>query len=291
MFPFSLVSVGFSALIVLVVLVLVAAGIYWAIRSKLVRHRPHNQPDSSRRQANKTVIVCAGDSITHGVVSANYVDMVETALPADQFQVFNAGINADLTYTLLRRLDTIIALQPDVVTVLIGTNDINATLGADNLKQYRSLNRISPDDLPSFETYQANYRTLVHRLKTETSAQIALLSLPVMSEDLSEEANLRADRYSAFVRQLAETENLTYLPVRERMVDWLRQHPKPLKYSYDAHYPMMTRGILKNQLLGRSWDQVCADIGQDLTYDQLHLNTRGAGMIAELVTGFINLNR
>lgn len=287
MFLFSLLSVGLSVLIVLVVMILVAAGIYWAIRSKVVRHRPLNQPDPTRRQANKKVIVCAGDSITHGVVSANYVDMVETALPADQFQVFNAGINADLTYTLLRRLDAIIALQPDLITVLIGTNDINATLGADNLKQYRSLKRIGPDDNPSFESYQVNYQVIVKRLKTETSARIALLSLPVMSEDLSEDANLRADRYSAFIRNLAETENLTYLPVRERMVDWIQQHPKPVKYPYDAHYPMMTRGILKNQLLGRSWDQVCADVGQDLTYDQLHLNTRGADMIADLVAGFI----
>lgn len=266
---------------------LVAYGLYWRIRRRVIHHRPPNQPDPTRREEGKTAVVCAGDSITHGIVSANYVDMLERWLPAAQFQFFNAGINADLSYTLLRRLDTIIQVRPDIITVLIGTNDVNATLSSEAVKLYRKISRLQPDEHPSFATYQANYKAIVHRLKTETSAQIALVSLPVMSEDLTNEANQRADQYSAFIKDLAQAEGLVYLPVRERMKDWLLRHPKPLRYAYKDHYRMMNIAVAKNQLLGHSWDKLSVQVGQDLTFDHLHLNSRGAALIATLIEPFL----
>lgn len=277
-------------IIFLLVILLIAAflyGFYSRIKNWLLRHLPANQPDAAKRQANKTVVVCAGDSITHGIVSVNYVDMLEQKLPAGQFQFFNAGINSDLSYTLLRRLDAIIVVQPDVITILIGTNDINAALIPQALKRYQETNRVQPDDEPSFATYQANYRAIVQRLKTETSARIALLSLPPMSEDLANEVNQRADQYSQFVKELAQTENLTYLPVRETMTDWIQEHPKPIRYPYSKQYSLMTAAVLKNTVLGHSWDRISTDVGQDLTFDHLHLNTRGATMIAALIESFI----
>lgn len=277
-------------LIVLLLLVAFLYGFYASLRNKLIRHLPANHPNASHRQANKTVVVCAGDSITHGIVSANYVDMLEQKLPADQFQFFNAGINADLSYTLLRRLDAIIAVKPDLITILIGTNDINAALIPQALKRYQEIKRIQPDDQPSFSTYQANYRAIVQRLKTETTARIALLSLPMMSEDLDNEVNQRADQYSQFVKELAQKEGLTYLSVRETMTDWIRQHPKKLRYPYSKQYLLMNAALLKNAVMGHSWDRISTDVGQDLTFDHLHLNNRGAAMIASLIEPFILKN-
>lgn len=290
-----LASVGQTILLAgvgLIVLLAVGAfSVYMSIRNRVIQHRPANSPNPAKRQADKTVVVCAGDSITHGVISANYVDQLERELPASDYQLFNAGINADLSYTLLRRLDAVIAVNPGVVTILIGTNDINATISADSAKLYRKLERILPGDAPSFETYQKNYRTIVRRLKAETTARIALISLPVMSEDLNETANQLADQYSTFVNQLAHSENVTYLPLREQMKTWLNKHPKTIRYAYADHYKMMNVAVLKHQLLGRSWDQLTADVGQDFTYDQLHLNSRGAAMIAQLVKGFVMANQ
>ncbi len=277
----------FVFLLVILLLGAVLYGFYARIRNRLLRHLPANQPDATQRQPNKTVVVCAGDSITHGIVSVNYVDLLEQKLPADRFQFFNAGINSDLSYTLLRRLDAIVAVQPDVITILIGTNDVNAALSHQALRRYRQANRILPDDQPSFATYQANYRAIVQQLKTETSARIALLSLPLMSEDLTNEVNQRADQYSQFVKELAQQEGLTYLPVRETMTDWIQKHSKTIRYPYTKQYQLLTAAVLKNTVLGHSWDRISTDVGQDLTFDHLHLNSRGANMIASLVEPFI----
>jgi hypothetical protein len=58
-------------------------------------------------------------------------------LPAQRFPdaIFvNAGINYDTSLGGAGRLDAIVALEPDAVTVLIGTNDINNTLSDRNAK-------------------------------------------------------------------------------------------------------------------------------------------------------------
>lgn len=233
------------------------------------------------------MVVLAGDSLTHGNVSANYPDLLEKWLPQSDYLFYNAGRNADLTYTLLRRLDDIIACRPHFVVLLIGTNDVQATMGPSTLKHYRNLRRIEPDDQPSFDSFVANYRQIIRRLKAETGARLALLSLPPITEDLSHEANRRADRYSEAIRQLAETEGLDYLPIRETMKAYLDAHPKSYRYRHDQTYWLLNLAVARHYLLGHSWDKICMDNGNDLTFDNLHLNTRGAAIIATQVEHWI----
>jgi lysophospholipase L1-like esterase len=87
---------------------------------------PRNRPGRVERQDGKNVIVFAGDSITHGQVGENYVDLVAEKLDPNRFEIVNAGINSHLAWNLLQRLDKIIELEPSYVMLLIGTNDANA---------------------------------------------------------------------------------------------------------------------------------------------------------------------
>ena len=130
-------------------------------------------PDSPReyvrqkeRHAGKRVIVCVGDSITRGEVSYNYVDLLQARL-GDRFEVINAGINSELSYDVLQRLDQVIACEPDLVTVLIGTNDANASIsdeGALWTMQHRKL-----PSRPSIGWYEENMEAIVE-LKTSSEA-------------------------------------------------------------------------------------------------------------------------
>ncbi|MGY4857374.1 SGNH/GDSL hydrolase family protein [Cryobacterium sp. AP23] len=79
-----------------------------------------------RHRQTDTVVVCAGDSITHGFMSASCLSLLQDRLGADGYEFVNAGINSDLAWNLLQRLDAIIACQLEVVTILIGTNDVAA---------------------------------------------------------------------------------------------------------------------------------------------------------------------
>ncbi|MBO0933424.1 SGNH/GDSL hydrolase family protein [Fibrella aquatilis] len=265
----------------------IPVGVYFWLRSKVLHHRPENYPNTALKLADKQVVVCIGDSITHGNTGANYVDLLATTFADRPWQFFNAGRNADLTYTLLDRLDDVIQLQPDLVTVLIGTNDVNATLSQWRLKEYRDIGRIDPGVTPSFESFQANYRQIISRLRAETKARIALASLPVMGEDLTHEANLRADSYSLFIKQLCIDEGLTYLPVREEMKAYLGDFPTKRRYGYEAARRLLTVSVARHYLFGHSWDQICAANGNQLTQDMLHFNSIGARIIAGLITPFL----
>ena len=79
------------------------------------------------------MVVCIGDSITHGRVSHNYVDLLAGRFRDGNVVFVNAGINSELAWNVVQRLDAVIACKPDVVTVLsYGTNDANATLSEAN---------------------------------------------------------------------------------------------------------------------------------------------------------------
>ena len=267
------------------------AGFYWYVRLKVVGSLPKNYPVSGQTNItewnNKKIVVCAGDSITHGNMGANYVEMLSDTFGSQGFTFFNAGINADLTFTLLRRIDDIVACQPQFITLLIGTNDLNATMSPSLLNSYRSLHKITPDEIPNFDSFKSNYRKIIECLKTRTKAQIAVCSLPIISEDLAHQINIDADQYSAFLKDLCAEQQLTYLPVRERMKDYLKGINKKTGTPYHQTILLMNLGVMRHYLFGTSWDNISDAHGNALSYDNLHFNNRGAEIIANCVAVFL----
>ena len=277
-------------LIILLFLLLILGGIYTWLYRKVSKHIPENYPNDKNRQQidhQKKVLVCFGDSNTHGNVSYNWVNDLTLQLP--DYQVFNAGINSDLTYTLLHRIADVIACQPDYITILIGTNDVNATMNIKMEKRYQRLGRIDKNTSPNFEDFKKNYTEIIRQLKHQTKAKIAVMSLPVMGEDLMHEVNLRADKYSEFILQLADSEQLTYLPVREKQKEFLKKNPRKLKHTFEETYKLLNFSVINHYILGKSWDEITAKHGFQLTPDNLHQNSIAGGIIRDLITIVRNL--
>jgi len=273
-----------SFLIFIICIALILGLIYAWLYRKVSKHIPENYPNPQNRQqidASKKVLVCVGDSNTHGNVSYNWVNDLSSQL-AD-YHVFNAGINSDLTYTLLQRIDDVIACKPNFITILIGTNDVNSTMGKIMEKRYQDLGRVSKDISPNFEDFKKNYIEIIRQLKTKTQANIAVMSLPVLGEDLAHEANQKADKYSEFVKQLATGEQLIYLPVREKQKVFLQKNPQPLKYKFEEAYKLLNFSAINHYLLGKNWDEISTMHGFQLTPDNLHQNSIAGGMIKDLV--------
>lgn len=280
------------ALYTIVCLVLALLLIYFWLYQKVSKHIPENYPNAANLQkidSNKKTLVCFGDSNTHGNASYNWVN--DLCVQLDDYQVFNAGINSDLTYTLLRRISDVIAAKPDFITILIGTNDVNATMSLKMEKRYQQLGRIGKDISPNFEDFKANYQQIIQILKQKTSAKIAVMSLPVMGEDLAHKANLRADKYSEFIKQLASDENLLYLPLREKQKAFLENNPQPLKHTFEETYILLNYSVIWHYIFGKSWDYVTAKHGFQLTPDNLHQNSIAGGMIRDLVKEAILKNQ
>ncbi len=272
-------------------LILVLAGcvaVYYYLRNQITSHRPINAPTAQNRQTldiAKTTLVCVGDSNTHGNVSYNWVDDLVAIYP--NFQILNAGVNADLTGTLLRRLDDTIACKPDLISLLIGTNDIQSTMSQTQEKRYRQMKKIDQNEVVNFGSFCENFSKIIYRLKTETNAQIAVLSLPILSENLNHEANKKGDQYSDFIKQVATQQNLTYLPLRETQKAYLQQNPSQSKYSYEDTFKIMNFSILRNIFLKQSWDEISTKHGLALTPDNIHQNSVSGKMIVDLVKSFI----
>ena len=273
-----------SILIVILCMALTLGLIYTWLYRKVSKHIPENYPNPQNRQqidSSKKVLVCFGDSNTHGNVSYNWVNDLSSQLT--DYQVFNAGINSDLTYTLLKRIDDVIACKPNFITILIGTNDVNSTMGKIMEKRYQNLGRVSKDVSPNFKDFKENYIEIIRQLKAKTQAKIAVMSLPVLGEDLAHEANQKADKYSEFVKQLATDEQLIYLPVREKQKDFLQKNPQPLKHTFEEAYKLLNFSVINYYLLGKNWDEISTKHGFQLTPDNIHQNSIAGGIIRDLV--------
>jgi lysophospholipase L1-like esterase len=262
--------------------------IYTWLYRQIANHLPESFPQKSKMpiiDSSKKTVVCFGDSNTHGNVSYNWVDELDTQL--SDYQLINAGRNSDLTYTLLDRIDSVIACNPQIVVILIGTNDVNSTMGMALEKRYQKIGRIDKNTHPNLEGFKHNYQTIIHELKAKTKTKIAVMSLPIMGENLNHSANLKADQYSEFIKQLSINEELTYLPVREAQKDYLTQNPSYSPHTFEETYKLLNISVFTNVLLGWSWDKVSEHHGFQLTPDNLHQNSVSGGMIRELVKAYL----
>lgn len=277
------------SLIVLAVLSAGAAIVYHVIYTDAQR-LPDNNPraflarNAQARQG--AVVVCAGDSITHGRVSINYVDILSRRLSSRGFIFVNAGINSELAYNLGLRLDEIIKCDPDVVTVLIGSNDANATLSESAMERYLE-DMLLPRRADS-AWFRRNLAAVCDRLKAETRARIALISLPPMGEEPGSDAYRRAAEYSRIIREIAADRGVDYLPLNEEMTRGIEARGKmpEILYRGDPEF-FMYLVLARHYLLRQSYDVISESNGFLYLTDLLHLNTRGASAAADLIGEYV----
>jgi lysophospholipase L1-like esterase len=228
-------------------------------------------------------VVCVGDSLTRGQVSVDYVEMLARRHRSTRFT--NAGVNGELAFNVLQRLDSVIGLRPDVVSVLIGTNDANASLSEKNIRMMTRMKTLPTR--PTIEWYRENLTAIVDRLTEETSARIALLSLPVLGEELGSASVQRSADYTAVVKEIAEARNVAYLPLYERQLAYLTAGGFTPGIRFRDGRLLSASAATQHFVLRRSFDSISRSRGLQLTTDLIHQNTRGATMIADLIDRFL----
>ena len=254
-----------------------------------VQKLPFNSPSNFLR-SNKTnpgiqTVICFGDSITHGQVSHNYVNILSEKMSKEGLEFINAGVNGNLVYNLIQRLDTIIDCNPDFITILIGTNDANSTLSEKNSARY--IKNMALPEKPDKELFEKNYIYLIKELKKRTNAKIALLSLPPVGEDKNHISFQRTKEYSKIIHDISLEQNVDYLPLYERIDEYLGLDHHPA-LSYDEGYRwVMIKGFFLHFLFGYSFDKIASKNGFLIVTDFLHLNSYGANLIADLIQKWI----
>jgi lysophospholipase L1-like esterase len=273
-------------LVIFTVLIIGLAIGYQTLAKNLMKPPP-NYPKVSAILPNKKILVCAGDSITHGNVSYDWVKDLSGQLP--DYQVFNAGINSDLSYTVLNRLEEIIAVKPQHINILIGTNDIMAQ--ARPLKKsdrYIKNGKIAWGEQPTIKSYEHNLKEIIRRLKLETTAQISLMSIPVIGEDLSHPIMKTVENYNEVVKNVAYTEGLTYLTLFENQKQFLQDNKAQSHIPFEKTASAIISAAQLHILFAWSFDKITQKRHHLLTFDNLHFNSKGGGIIKDLLLGHLN---
>ena len=185
----------------------------------------------------KVKIVFQGDSITDaGRDKRNYHDMgkgyplyaseaLKKMYPDTEFEFINFGISGNRTCQLFDRLySDAIAFQPDVISILIGINDVWHRYGG---------SRIATTDAQ----IELNYRSILERIKRETNAKIVMLCPFLL--DCEDKEPIREDLKTLIpiVRRLADEFADVYVPLDELFVPALESQPEPKYYSGDGVHP------------------------------------------------------
>jgi lysophospholipase L1-like esterase len=259
------------------------------IEKKIIGLYPSNFPNKINRgnaDETKPTLVCFGDSITHGNVSYNWVKYLRQKLP--YLNIYNAGMNADLSHTLLLRMDDIILCRPDFITILIGTNDVNATLSEKNLQRYISRGKIMPKEEANLKSYLDNYENIISRLKSTTSAQIALVTLPLISEDLLFEGNYITQLYNNEIKTLSEKHQIELLDFRQKQLELLPKKSYNNFWSYKKSRIMMNCSIFIRYTFHVSWNFNSKMFSNYTSPDNIHLNETSGNLLLSLVLEWVS---
>lgn len=232
-------------------------------------------------------VVCLGASIVRGEFSANFVRMLQKRLGTEGFAFINEGVNGDLAYNVLTRIESVIAHQPDFIIILVGTNDVN---GVFSPRIGESMQKIKKLPQPPAKTwYRDNMREIVCRLKSATSAHIGLCSLPNIGEDLNSDGNQLLRSYNAILADIARQEEITYIPVNEAQSDYLRTQQTASGRTVEARrLSFITfKFLMLRNLLRLSLDRIARINGFLLSVEGIHMNSKGAGLIADQIEAFL----
>lgn len=181
-------------------------------------------------------ILFQGDSITDaGRDRRNFRDLghgyahfaaeaLRQAFPEKEFDFINLGISGNRSGQLFDRIyHDGIALCPDIVSVMIGINDV--------CQRYNASRVLTTD-----AQFALNLRTTLSLLREQTKAKILVLSPYLLyTEGKPECEDIR--RVIAMVEDLAAEFADAYVPMQKIFDEAIKENPMPKYFSADGVHP------------------------------------------------------
>jgi acyl-CoA thioesterase I len=238
--------------------------------------RPREFRKHGRTARTETLVVATGDSITDGRISANYVDKLAQRLGGAGYSFVNSGISGDLAFNVDKRLqDDVISFDPDIVTILVGTNDVAAHISDEWMRGY--LRSQKPTQRPSLAWYREVVERIVDRLQQSTRARILLIEIPIMGEQVDSVDNDRVREHNHTLHEIARAKSVEIVPLFQPLLDAL---PSAIAPPFDGTKRLMGRAAAQRFLLRRSFDAIAARANLALLTDNIHLSERAATIVA-----------
>jgi len=209
---------------------------------------------TNEKVADGYTFLFQGDSITDGNRSRNldwnhvlghgYAYLIAARLwydlPAKGYNFFNRGISGNKVTDLAQRWqDDAIAIKPDLLSILVGVNDVNAAISGD--KNF------------TVASYENDYRALLTQTKKQLpSTKIVICEpfiLPVgRVKDNWDKWQQEIIGRQQVAKKLADEFNLIYVPLQETFNQALKKAPADY-WIWDGVHPMPGG----HELMARQW--------------------------------------
>jgi acyl-CoA thioesterase I len=238
---------------------------------------------SSLAADREKVVICLGDSLTHGNGSFDYVHALASRLEPSGYTVLNAGINGQLAWNILQRVDQVVASEPAYVVLLVGTNDARGI--EDEKIAARYVKEMSLPELPSENFFIESYRELLDELGECLTTRVIPVTLPPMGERGGGEVDELVDGFNTFIERESSHRGLACVPLgralRERLLsDSFDDAPA---YSAPMANRLIFKAMLSKYLFGWTWDRIAERHRMKLLTDMIHLNESSGLILVDLV--------
>lgn len=232
----------------------------------------------------KLRIACLGDSLTEGSVSYDWVSKLSKEM-ATQAEFWNFGVNGELAYNAAQRIDAVIACKPDMVFILLGTNDAIAATSEANTR--RAVQEKGVPQRPDKTYFVEQLGGIIKRLKETLESKIILITLPPFGDDLAHASNDLVTAYNQEIHQLARAFGCSLLDLAAPMLRFLREHAgtKPVPFRTDRRIMVLT--LARLPAVVEDWNAIAAKNGLLMTSDTIHLNTTSGTMLVDLVKNYL----
>jgi len=241
---------------------------------------------NKQSHTNKKIVACIGDSLTHGNVGQSWVDYLRLEFKDTIF--LNEGINANTSWQVLQRLEPILECKPDVIILMIGTNDALGSFDVNSGLRYKRNNKLP--EVPTFDRYKEYLTKIIDRLSV--SSKVAICTLPPVGENKESKINQHVNQFNDFIKIVAKQKNIYLLQVSESLWSDIDSRTYPSEIDYNPKsIPLLRRifgGIFHHYIFKRTWNDIAKAKGQWILFDQIHLNERGAYIVFNLVKSFIS---
>lgn len=225
-------------------------------------------------------IAFLGDSITRGIPKVSYFHMLEEQL--NTHTLVNYGKGGDTVSSLTRRIKRINHLNEfDLVFVFIGVNDIYSKINKSH-EIIKTLRRQywSKDD----KEFRENYLGLINYLENKCKKIVVVPPL-LFGEDLTNEFNQELHVYIEIIKDIISSySQIDYLDVYSKFVEYLSDK-EIVSYLPDSLFRTgMDATILRHD---EQVDHESESRGLHLTLDGVHLNSKGAAILSEMIIEYL----
>lgn len=193
-------------------------------------------------------MVFIGDSITESgkladpeLLGTGYVRLIHdyfiTTYPRRDFEILNKGISGNRINDLATRWQKdVIDLNPDIVSISIGINDVWRQL------KYRLMKQILPDE------FERIYDDLLRQVSSNTNAKIILMEPTVIVENPTSIGNEKLKPYVQIVNALAEKYDTLVVPTHLAFLKYLEANR-----GYDLTVDGVHMNAAGNMLMAKTW--------------------------------------